>query len=97
MKFKSIFFLVAFTWCILTPAVVTLCKIDTNMATLFSMNEEETSETFKLGPKEYNAPDQFGTRFLSIYEIKNRSNFEYRPTLWESPSQETLSPPPEHS
>tara|TARA_R100000935_G_scaffold36196_1_gene57063 strand:+ start:184056 stop:184349 length:294 start_codon:yes stop_codon:yes gene_type:complete len=97
VQFKSIFFLLAFTWCILTPAVVTICNIDTNISALFSMNEEETSETFKLGPKEYNAPEAFATKFLSSELLQSATTIGYKSLFWETLSQETVSPPPRQS
>ena len=97
MQFKSIFFLLAFTWCILTPAVVPLCDIKTDVAALFSMNEEETADAFKLGPKEYNAPDSITDGFLSEELLKKRTSIAYKAQFWETVSQETISPPPERS
>ncbi len=96
MRLKSIFFLLAFTWCILTPAIVTFCDIDTNLSALFSMNEEETSDTFKLGAKEYNAPESVSANFLSSEFLDGASSFGYKSCFWETLSQDTISPPPEH-
>lgn len=97
MQLKSIFFLLVFSWCILTPAVVILCNIDTNLSALFSINEEETSETYKLGAKEYNAPDAVVARFISTEVFETKKNFGSTSQFWENLSQETLSPPPEYS
>ncbi|QIE60030.1 hypothetical protein G5B37_10780 [Rasiella rasia] len=85
-----------FTWCILTPAVVTLCDMNINIASVFSMNEEENSETFKLGAKEYNAPESINAKFISIELFENSNAFGYRSQFWEKVSQETFSPPPEY-
>ncbi len=97
MQLKSIFFLIAFIWCILTPALVTFCNIDTNLSALFSMNEEETSETYKLGAKEYNTPEFVTANFLSAETFESSKVFGYKSLFWESLSQETVSPPPDYN
>lgn len=61
------------------------------------MNEEETSDTFKLGAKEYDAPLSVNAKFLSLETLEAKMNFGSKSQFWETISQETLSPPPEHS
>ena len=94
MQLKSIFFLVVFSWCILTPAVVTFCNIDTNLSALFSMNEEETSDTYKLGVKEYPTPEQNALKFSLSVELTAEKFFGTTNYFWNSLAQETVSPPP---
>ncbi|WP_432412150.1 hypothetical protein [Rasiella sp. SM2506] len=97
MKLKSIFFLLIFSWCILTPALVTFCNIDTNLSALFSMNEEETSDTYKLGLKEYPSHKQAILKFSSTLESRVEMNFGTTNHFWNSLAQETFSPPPEQT
>lgn len=96
MQLKSIFFLLVFSWCILTPAVVTFCNIDTNLSTLFSMNEEETSDAYKLGVKEYPTPTQALLKFAISDEMHSEKIFGATNHFWNSLAQETLYPPPKH-
>lgn len=58
------------------------------------MNEEESSETYKLGAKEYNAPEAVITRFISTEGVETKMNFGSTSKFWETLFQETLSPPP---
>ncbi|OAB80354.1 hypothetical protein [Cochleicola gelatinilyticus] len=96
MQLKSIFLLLVFSWCILTPTIVTLCNIDVDLATLFSMNEEENSETFKLSAKEYNTPNSVIPKILLFDFLENKSNFANHDQFWETLALETISPPPEY-
>ena len=70
--------------------------IDANLSALFSMNEEETSDTYKLGAKEYHAPDSVCAKFLISEGLEDSNPFAYKSILWETLSQETVSPPPEY-
>ncbi len=61
------------------------------------MNEEETSETYKLGAKEYNAPELVNANFLTRDILEKVNKFGFKSQFWESLSQETISPPPDYS
>lgn len=59
------------------------------------MNEEETSDTYKLGAKEYPEQIQALLKFSPTVETRTERNFGASNRFWNSLTQETLSQPPE--
>jgi|TARA_R100000479_G_scaffold28896_1_gene11187 hypothetical protein len=77
------------------PVVVSIVDIDVDMTSYFSMNEEENTDGFKVGPKQNNAPEKnLILDFSLITELKQRILFPYLKT-WKPVYHETLLPPPE--
>lgn len=61
------------------------------------MNEEETSDTYKLGLKEYPAHTQALLRFSPSIKTRSEKIFGMTNHFWNSLAQETFSPPPEQT
>ena len=96
MQLKGIFFLLVFSWCILTPSIVTLCDINTDISVLFSMNEEETQDGYKLGAKELKTPVVSILGMHAFLELQPKKNFASKKQLWNPVSIEMTLPPPEY-
>jgi len=60
------------------------------------MNEEETSDAYKLGVKEYPTPTQALLKFAVSEKMHTEKIFGATNYFWSSLAQETLSPPPEY-
>ena len=59
------------------------------------MNEEETSDAYKLGVKEYSTSTQALLKFAVSEEMHAEKIFGATNHFWSSLAQETFSPPPE--
>ncbi|RFN59291.1 hypothetical protein [Marixanthomonas ophiurae] len=95
MRLKSIFFLLVFSSFLLTPVLVVMVDLDVDMTSYFSMNEEENTDGFKVGPKQkYASEKDLIPDFLNETELKKRVQSPYLKT-WRPIYFETLSPPPE--
>lgn len=95
MQLKGILLLLTFSWCILTPIVITICDINTDISVLFSMNEEETQDGYNAGAKEIKTHLVSELGMYSIFELQPAKNFFSQTQLWNPVSIETTSPPPE--
>jgi len=74
---------------------VSLTDIDVDMTSYFSMNEEENTDGFKVGPKQNYASEKNLIPDFSIEtELKKRVQSPYLKT-WKPVYHETLLPPPE--
>lgn len=75
--------------------MVSIADIEVDMTSYFSLNEEENTDGFKVGPKQNNASEKnLIPDFSLITELKKRVQFHYLKT-WKPIYFETLSPPPE--
>jgi len=75
--------------------VVSLADYDVDMTSYFSMNEEENTDGFKVGPKQNNASEKnLIPDFSLITELRKHIQFLYLKT-WKPVYPETLLPPPE--
>ncbi|UAB81990.1 hypothetical protein INR76_04320 [Marixanthomonas sp. SCSIO 43207] len=95
LRLKSIFFLLIFTTFLLTPAAVHLADGDVNMTSYFSMNEEENTDCFKVGPKHDNSSENnlIPDFYLGLL-LKKQVQSPYL-KFWKPIYYDTLSPPPE--
>lgn len=77
------------------PVMVYLVDAEIDMTSYFSMNEEESTDGFKVGPKQTNTSQKnLILDFSLMTELKQRVQFPYLKT-WKPVYHETLLPPPE--
>lgn len=94
MRLKSIFFLVIFSSFLVAPAVLTLAKLQVDVNTYFSMTEEETSDSYKVGPKQKDSQSEDAFAAVFAEDLEAKEGFYYNAT-WQWVYSETHSPPPE--